>query len=233
MGRPLNKKYFGNRNVGSISVTTDNGIGGEGVESVTIVQGTGKTDGSKTVTIALPDLPNGVRATATAVVAAGVLTITMTEAGSGYSTAPTVTVTGGGTGWTYTAVLTTSTGPVSSVTNQENAIVAYAFTGSSSKVADIVKQVNSHDYNVNTADTAGTPIRATLKGSAATAVGEMTIKATDVNGNTYFVTKLTARKAVLTRDTQNGSNAWVYATGETAPWSFDAAATIYVQVENA
>ena len=35
MGRPLNKKYFGNRNIGS-TATTDNGIGGEGVASVTI-----------------------------------------------------------------------------------------------------------------------------------------------------------------------------------------------------
>ena len=38
MGRPLNKKYFGNRNIGSTSTTADNGIGGEGVESVTITQ---------------------------------------------------------------------------------------------------------------------------------------------------------------------------------------------------
>ena len=30
MGRPLNKKYFGNRNIGTTG-TTDNNIGGEGV----------------------------------------------------------------------------------------------------------------------------------------------------------------------------------------------------------
>ena len=41
MGRPLNKKYFGNRNIGTTS-TADTNIGGEGVESYgTIVAGSG------------------------------------------------------------------------------------------------------------------------------------------------------------------------------------------------
>ena len=34
MGRPLNKKYFGNRNVGSASTSNDDYIGGEGIDSV-------------------------------------------------------------------------------------------------------------------------------------------------------------------------------------------------------
>ena len=34
MGRPLNKKYFGNRNVGSTSTTADDNIGGEGIETL-------------------------------------------------------------------------------------------------------------------------------------------------------------------------------------------------------
>ena len=36
MGRPLNKKYFGNRNIGSTSTTTDDGIGGEGLAAYTL-----------------------------------------------------------------------------------------------------------------------------------------------------------------------------------------------------
>ena len=36
MGRPLNKKYFGNRNIGSASTTADNGIGGQAVASIAV-----------------------------------------------------------------------------------------------------------------------------------------------------------------------------------------------------
>ena len=69
MGRPLNKKYFGNRNIGSTSTTADDKIGGEGVESISVA-----TAGSFVVTntyknfpllnIGAPDLPGGVHATA-------------------------------------------------------------------------------------------------------------------------------------------------------------------------
>jgi hypothetical protein len=66
MGRPLNKKYFGNRNIGSSSVTTDNGIGGEGIASITLGgtnNSTGWTNNSTTqATVSAPDLPSGVTA---------------------------------------------------------------------------------------------------------------------------------------------------------------------------
>lgn len=67
MGRSLNKKYFGNRNVGT-TATTDNGLGGEGIASITTA-----TAGSininntypnfPTLTVAAPTLPGGVTAT--------------------------------------------------------------------------------------------------------------------------------------------------------------------------
>ena len=69
MGRPLNKKYFGNRNIGSTSTTADNGIGGQGLATISVA-----TAGSFVVTntyknfpllnIGAPTLPNGVQATA-------------------------------------------------------------------------------------------------------------------------------------------------------------------------
>jgi hypothetical protein len=117
------------------------------------------------------------------------------------------------------------------VTEGPQVIIASAFTGSSSKVADIVKQVGGRRYKINTVDTAGTPIIAKLVATDATAVGEMTIKAYDVNENAYYVTKLTAHKALLTQ-LAGGSN-YVYASGETAPWKFDGPVGIYVQIENA
>ena len=65
MGRPLNKKYFGNRNVGSASTTADDyGIGGSSVASVTL-NALGSYTTRPTITFALPTLPSGVRATGT------------------------------------------------------------------------------------------------------------------------------------------------------------------------
>jgi hypothetical protein len=63
MGRPLNKKYFGNRNIGSTS-TTDNGIGGEGVASV-VLNALGNYTTRPTFTFTAPQLPGGVTATGT------------------------------------------------------------------------------------------------------------------------------------------------------------------------
>ena len=65
MGRPLNKKYFGNRNVGT-AVAGDDGLGGNRVASVTL--GTlGSYTTRPTVTFSDPDLlgAGGVRATGT------------------------------------------------------------------------------------------------------------------------------------------------------------------------
>ena len=65
MGRPLNKKYFGNRNVGT-AVTADDGIGGNQVASVTLVD-LGAYTTRPTVTFSDPDklALGGVRATGT------------------------------------------------------------------------------------------------------------------------------------------------------------------------
>jgi hypothetical protein len=308
MGRPLNKKYFGNRNVGSLSVTTDNGIGGASVASAAIATPSSYT-ARPTFAFSTPSLPTGVLATGgivSEVLSAAVsgtqtgtyvigdlitistaggsaiayvddvlvgavvsvnftgtgatrgsfttlgtvtttggsgvgvvlaptyqaLSVTITEPGSGYVAAPTI-ATGPSQGVAINLIiLTVDSGFVGTVLNQENAIVAYAYTGSSSKIADIVKQVASRRYLVNTVDTAGVAVAAKLKSSAAIAAGEMTVMATDANGNTYFVTKLTSHKALLTQGVQSGSNAWLYATGETAPWKFAVAAGVYVQIEN-
>jgi hypothetical protein len=70
MGRPLNKKYFGNRNVGSTSTTADNGIGGEGIAGI-IFSSLGSFAGNNTVApitipaFPAPTLPGGIQATYT------------------------------------------------------------------------------------------------------------------------------------------------------------------------
>ena len=305
MGRPLNKKYFGNRNIGSASVTTDNGIGGGFVSSVTITTAGSYLGASQpTVTFSAPDKAalGGVTATGTtvmevlsAVVTAGgtgysvndVLTvtyggqtatftvatlsvsavatvtplargtftatttgaktttvapaggtgatltityrvkdITITEQGSGYTNAADAAITfSGGTG-AATTVLGTDTGDVSTVTNQENSITMIGFlTGGSAIQVDILRQVSTNRYKVTDGTLTGI---VQLQSSLANAAGECSIVATDPAGDTYFVTKLTARRATLTQGTGT-----VYTTGNSVPWTFDTATSTMCKITNA
>lgn len=305
MGRPLNKKYFGNRNIGSASVTTDNGIGGGFVSSVTITTAGSYLGASQpTVTFAAPDKAalGGVTATGTtvmevlsAVATAGgtgysvgdVLTvtyggqtatftvatlsttavatvtplargtftatttgaksttvapaggtgatltityrvkdITITEQGSGYTDAADAAITfSGGTG-AATTVLGTDTGVVSTVTNQENSITMIGFlTGGSAVQVDILRQVSTNRYKVTDGTLTGI---VQLQSSLANAAGECSIVATDPAGDTYFVTKLTARRATLTQGTGT-----VYTTGKSVPWTFDTATSTVCKITNA
>lgn len=236
MGRPLNKKYFGNRNIGTTGAA-DNGIGGQGVASVTLGgTWTGFTAGTTTVTFSAPQIPGGVTATGTAVIDTGAITgISITDSGSGYTSAPTVTIAdsdaGAETTGTATAVLTADSGAVSSSTNQENAIIAHAKTtsGGSDRVADIIKQESSHRYLVRTTDGVA---QCKLVATTSIAQGQMYITATDTTGSSYYVTKLTARKAILTRKTSAGAG-WLFATGAVTGWTMGSPTAAAVRVENA
>jgi len=300
MGRPLNDKFFGNRNRGSSSTAADDGIGGTAVASVTL-----GTLGSYTVrpvaTFSDPDLlaEGGVRATGTVtsevlsatiaggaagsggytagniltvatavgtatftvatVSAGGVATVTpldrgsftgplatgaqtttvavgagtttgtgctlvltyrakavvITEQGSGYShaTDAAVTFTQSVTG---TSVMIVDTGLVGTAGSQENAINMTAYlTGGSSVLVDIKKQVSTNRYKVTDGTRTGI---VKLKASAVAAAGEATVVATDATGCTYYVTKLTAHKATLTRF---GGGSYEFATGAAVPWTMN------------
>jgi len=235
MGRPLNKKYFGNRNTGSTSTTADEGIGGQGVESVTIAGvWSGFTQATSTVTFSAPQLPGGVTATGTVTITSGAPTlVTMTEKGSGYTSAPTVTIAdsdvGAETSGTATAVLTTDSGAVGSSTNQENALRPFAVvTGGTRKVADITRQISTDRYKVVTAD--GTMICQLVTDGVANAAGEMDLTAFDAAGGEYWVKKLTSRRATLVSKAAGGGTE--FTTDSSAPWRFDAAATGIVQIDN-
>lgn len=242
MGRPLNKKYFGNRNTGTTG-TADNGIGGEGVASVTITSGgSNYAAGTTTVTFSAPQLPTGVTATGTATIVGGVVTgIVITEKGSGYTSAPSVTIVDPDGGAAEGAVTLTRT----MTTTEENGIITRAYLpaantlgyvsgagGSSAVIGDIVKQVGSTKYVVRTAQGVG-HCKLVAKVDADLLPGEMNIVATDSDNNTYHVTKLTAHRARLERIDGGESGVWVHASGTHAPWSFDAPANDIVQIENA
>jgi hypothetical protein len=299
MGRPLNKKYFGNRNTGSASVTTDDGIGGGAVASVTL-NALGSYTTRPTITFAVPTLPNGVRATGTitsevlsatisggsgygnaqtfnltvanaagetavlnvtsnaggavvtvnsittrgtftaltAVVAVSggtgtlavpVLTyrakeVVITEAGSGYTAAPTPTFTQSVTATSVNMLV--DSGVISTTGNQENAIQMVAFlTGGSAGAVDIIKQVSTTRYKVT--DGTRTGIVA-LTATEADEAGEGSILATDADDGTYFVTKLTGRKATLTRGTGT-----IYETGAAVQWTFGTATATVCKIANA
>ena len=70
MGRPLNKKFFGNRNIGSTGTGDNYGIGGEGLDAFTLAVQKGSliinsTYAQPALVIPAPNLPTGVQATAT------------------------------------------------------------------------------------------------------------------------------------------------------------------------
>lgn len=154
--------------------------------------------------------------------------VTIVQKGSGYSAAPTVagyTNQGGVT--VATIALTTDSGAVGSATNQENAIVIYANTsagGTTGLAGDIIRQVSTNRYKVKTTD--GIKI-CQITDDATPAPGFAYIVAT-ATGGTYYVTKLTSRKATLVTKTGDGA-----LNGKTVPWSFSAGTATTVQIENA
>jgi hypothetical protein len=187
------------------------------------------TGAAGTLTSVAPATGTGAKADITM----GLLAITVTEKGSGYTSPVDAQVTfSGGTGAVATATLTTSTGLVGSATNQENAIVIRAKIDSEAtvRIGDIIKQSSARRYKVKTSD--GIAI-CKLVADDTPATAEAYVKATDANGNTYYVTKLTARRATLTQWTQNGEATWLFATGSTAPWTFTSTANGRVIIENA
>ncbi len=240
MGRPLNKKYFAQTNIGS----TGEGVGGEGVASITIAAPiTADLTGTITVTFSAPQIPGGETATGTAVVDGNndLTGIIITNAGSGYTSLPTFTVADGN----ETATYTSGSGGVtvaltSGASARQNSITVTAYIpasgtagyisgtgGSSAVTGDIVRQVGSDKYVVQTAQGIG---RCTLvTDGAANAAGEMNITAADAGGKTYYVSKLTAHRARLV---PYGAAGHIYSSGQTAPWSFDAASGSIVQITN-
>lgn len=96
MGRPLNKKYFGNRNIGTTGAGDNYGIGGQGVANVTINTAGSYASALPAVSFSTPDIPDGVRATG--IVHGNALSAIATAAGTGYNLNDRLTQTTGGTG---------------------------------------------------------------------------------------------------------------------------------------
>lgn len=216
MGRPIKKKFFGSLNPG--------GVGGESVSLVTIGTNPVSTQ-TVTVVFGAPNIAGGVQAAGTAVKTGNTVTsVLLTTAGSGYTSAPSVSFTG-----TNMTTVGTATATLTSVYQNALSVVAFVPGGSSGVAGDIVKQEASKRYLVRTAQGTG-QCRLVAVANGSLTEGQMNLIATDVNGSTYYVTKLTARRATLTTATMNTS--FEYATGAVTGWSLEAATTGTVSLAN-
>jgi membrane-bound inhibitor of C-type lysozyme len=93
MGRPLSKKFIGNRNIGTTGTSDNYGIGGEGVASVTANTEGSYTTALPTASFSAPNIPTGV--TTTGIVHGKALSAATTSNGTGYNFGDTLTVVGG------------------------------------------------------------------------------------------------------------------------------------------
>lgn len=151
-----------------------------------------------------------------------VLSVTVTTAGSGYISVADALP-------TFSAGTATATGVAVLTSTTEPAITPYAVTidGGTVLPADIIKQTGDNNYIMET--TEGQTL-CTLGTTDTPVFGGAYLLATDANGSTYYVTKLTAHLAVLTQKAMVGSYVWQ--TGDLAPWGLEAADNLVVQINN-
>ncbi len=219
MGRPLGKKFFG----GDYNYRlTGEAVGGEGVASVT-VGGTNNSTGYTTgdaVTFAAPGIAGGETATGTVVanVSTGaIISITVSNAGSGYTSAPAVTAATGTIGTTtLTAVLTAGAAA------RRNAIAPQVRISSTNRTSgnDIVKQKGSTRFVCTSQD--GTAL-CKLVAATPSAAGEMAIAATDSQNSTYWVRRITKNKVELVQNADGGTG-FDFETGDQAKWTITGSA---------
>ena len=149
-----------------------------------------------------------------------VLSVDVVTAGSGYSSAPTISDGSDPAKAIYTASMT-------AVTANAIAVVANV-TGAGAKAGDIVKQEASRRYLVTTGDSTG---QCTLVAETPNLAGQMTMTAKDSAGGTYYVIKLTARRAVIVKGDRDGTQFVTGSDGISVPWVFATAAVANESVE--
>lgn len=236
MGRPLNKKFFGNRNIGT-TASTDSGIGGEGIASITLGgsnNSVGFTNNSLTqATVPAPSLPNGVQAVLKIhTFAAGALTnkTTFTKSGTsvaaagtyGTTTAPLASTSATGTGATFIIVKTGS-----GTTYNANTTITLVDSGSGYSLTDTITIAGSLLGGVDTTNdltltvatfvsTTGTisSIEVTEKGSGYTSAPTVTL-GTGTKGTLTVASVLTTDSGAVGSSTnqENAISAYAWIGG--------------------
>ena len=184
MGRPLKNKFFdptGNESTGGEGVALTSG----NVSFATVTRGGGYYAANVGATISSPQLTGGTAATVGSVYLfanGAIKTVSLSNAGYGYTSAPTLTFTGANSS---TATATVS---LNSSATTQNAILIYAWVtgGASSVVGDIIKQTGAKSFRVATAQ--GTSKCVLTTGSVAE--GQCQITATKADASTFKVAKI-------------------------------------------
>lgn len=147
MGRPIQKKYFGN--------TNEPPVGGEGVASIAVTGTNNNYTVKPTVSIAAPTLPGGVQAVAS-VSGMGVASVSVVAGGTGYTNGDVLTIVGLGAGTAATITVTnaiggviqaggvsiTTAGDYSTVTDV-TALAVTGGTGNNDATFDVVLKINA------------------------------------------------------------------------------------------
>ena len=183
-----------------------------------------------------------------AVAAAGTITaINIVEPGSGYVTAPTFTFTVGTIGTAGPVVsFAPDTGAVGSASNEENAILGYAWISGALRVVDIVRQISTKRYKVRyngstyVARIVYTQVADGTAGYTAAQGVEFNMVALDASGGSYLVRKLynrtcTLKSVAITNATMGltASAGTVFTDNKQTKWSFATSTATVVQIQNA
>ena len=163
----------------------------------------------------------GISATATFITSIVGLAVNLTWPNAG-AVATTLTFADNGTGFAKTVTLTSNRGDAIAFTS-------YLTTGTQAVAGgDILKQEASRRYLVKNSEGKGQCI---LVATDTLTAGTMNILATDAQGCTYWVTKLTAHKARLVRRTSAGTG-YLIADGAPARWNIDSPTGTIVTIAN-
>lgn len=148
---------------------------------------------------------------ATAEIAWGVSSVEVTNSGSHYVSTADAAV-------TFSSGAAAGTSVLTALNDQGIAAYAYIIDGVEGSIVDIMKQEASRRYLVKERSGVQGQCKLVAKAAGDLNAGEMCILATDTLGSTYYVTKLTARRAVLSR-ASNGGSGYSFATGDVAGWN--------------
>jgi len=225
MGRPLKKRFFGDKKFG---VGLIQSVGGEGISLLT-VSNTATNSGYSTTTVVTwsastsTQITGGIAATGTATVlynggTGRIQSLNITNSGTGFISTSGITIS-----FTPSSVGTATTFVTALTTNRRNAvtIASYLSTVSGTPGAvvggDIIKQEGSRSYLVQNSQGRGR-VKLVATATNSLAKGQMNMTATDFFGAVYLISKLAARKATVVRY-QTGTNSTYLVANGPAKWT--------------
>lgn len=223
MGRPLAKRFFGNRNLGSVGTANDDGIGGSRVASVTVTAAGNYSAGGgrPTVTFSAPDLVGAGAVTAVGTVTYRARTLTAAVAGTqtkAYQVGQVLTLGSNGTTATIATIAGTSTLTTVTITGTAGEIAfddtgtamlqgtSVTISGTYGGTGSITGYTDPTTYFVKTATTTTATLVSTYAAAIAGTGGAIVTTAGTPTGLTYTVGSTAGAAAtVSTTPTAKGS----------------------------